>query len=116
MYSFITARCQVCIYCTFSLIAVLAVITILSSFLLMFFFLKLSDVFVNDRYPLLCYLAADMLQNLLRALELDGLWDALSSCLTVVSVLEVTGPFLKSRFCFSGFPVSRGIFFPRPTF
>ena len=39
-----------------------------------------------------------MLQNLLRALELDGLWDALSSCLTVVSVLEVTGSFLKPTF------------------
>lgn len=33
--------------------------------------------------------SADVLENLLRALELDGLWDALSSCLTVVSVLEV---------------------------
>lgn len=41
---------------------------------------------------LLSDVVADMLQNLLRALELDGLWDALSSCLTVVSVLEVSGP------------------------
>lgn len=32
---------------------------------------------------------SDMLENLVRKLELDGLWDALSSCLTVVSVLEV---------------------------
>lgn len=33
---------------------------------------------------------SDMLENLVRNLELDGLWDALSSCLTVVSVLEVS--------------------------
>lgn len=31
----------------------------------------------------------ETLGNLLRALELDGLWEALSSCLAVVSVLEV---------------------------
>lgn len=41
-----------------------------------------------------------MLENLLRALELDGLWNALSTCLTVVSILEVK-LLLKKVVCFS---------------
>lgn len=68
-------------------------------------------LFVDQPYPtpsstpsyvsLSVSVSAEMLENLLRALELDGLWDALSSCLTVVSVLEVKQAKRSTAVCVS---------------